>query len=211
MQKDLLKELELTPSEFLTEITDKAFFAEIQDDKQATPTPTPTPDQQRANRPNNEQTATPEQNPLSGDKTNLNLKDVLSGELGAEMYSKVISVLCVILTRRFLDIDVPKRQFEFTAGEKSTLAPILEKCLGQLNIDFENPWFALLASTLFITGSKVLDIANNPEFQRAKSAVETKAKESHPAPAATRRDSTGRARPLTRKEGERRGRKPINF
>jgi hypothetical protein len=206
-------ELENTPVDFLEEITDKEFLRNIADDNDATPNP------QKKARPAIEinpdgppQESAAAFNPIGPENTNVNAREIISGELATDLMDKILPVIVSIVARKFMDLEVPKKQFQLTASEKSTIAPIMDKCLSTLNISFENPFYALLASLTFIYGSKVIDIANNPEFTQAAKKVTKATKDAHrpenPQPAGFGSGNVGsRGQALTRKAGETRGRK----
>lgn len=205
-------ELGKTPVDFLEEITDKEFLETINgtaldqnQQKSAQSKPAEPP----------EFSFDPQQPPQAGPGgfdqpggTRVNVKEIVSGELATELMDKILPVLLSLGADRFLDMDVPKRAFTLTASEKSTVAPIMEKCLSQLNINFDNPFIALAVSLGFIYGSKFIDVANNPEYkkkvQAAKQKVERTAAAVHGEGIAYSADG----RKLTRKPGENRGRKP---
>ncbi len=207
-------ELENTPVDFLEEITDREFLKNLADDTDATPNP------QKQARPAIEinpegpaQESAAAINPEGPQNTNVNAREIISGELATDLMDKILPVIVSIVARKFMDIEVPKKQFTLTASEKSTIAPIMDKCLATLNISFENPFYALLASLAFIYGSKVIDVANNPEFAQATKKVTKVSKETHrpqdPQPAGFGAGNVGsRGQQLTRKAGETRGRKP---
>jgi hypothetical protein len=199
MQQYKLTELEGMPTEFLEEITDKDFFNQLDGGPPAAKT-----EQKTAFKPEPPQTPTEAGplNPIAGsgegaNNSNVNVKEIISGELATDLINRILPVILALNARKFMDLDVNKKQFELTAGEKSTIAPIMDKCLAQLNINFENPFIALGMSFAFIYGSKFIDVANNPEVQKVSAKVVKKAGESHPA-------IKGQS---TRKEGETRGRK----
>jgi len=200
----LLSNLEKTDTVFLEQMTETEFLNEIEPDESKKQP------QQTAKRnpllPEDEQQPGPQQT----SQQKVNVKDILTGELAIELANKIVPVILVWASRRFMDLDCPKKQFELNASEKSILAPLLENCLAQLNWDFENPWMALLVSTSFIYGGKFMEIASNPEFVKAstkvkKEAVKT-AENTEKRPADGPRGSRGQV--LTRQPGERRGRKP---
>jgi hypothetical protein len=166
MTQTNLDELLKTDSTFLEDITDRDFIARLNGQESAT---------------NTQKTAIPADNPFTGpteenagginpngpDQTKVNVRDIVSGELATDLMDKILPVILSLAANRFLDMDVPKKNFTLTASEKSTIAPILDKCLSTLNISFENPFIALAMSLSFIYGSKFIDVANNPEMQKA--------------------------------------------
>ena len=202
-----LEDFENIPSELLETVSENDFFQTLNSGQDA---------QQKAQAPKNPAPEVKEENFFSQSqnfempgeaaepgKTNVKADEIISGELATELLNKILPVLLSLGVERFLNIKAPKKNFELTASEKSTISPILDKCLSTLNISFENPFIALGLSLSFVYGSKIIDVANNPEL--AKTVKQSAAKvtnASNPAP-------TGKAG-TTRKPGETRGRKPKN-
>lgn len=193
-----LEEFEQMPTEFLDTISEKEFLNELGSAPQA----------QQKHEPNPAPESKPHFNPFESDappmgsqNTNVKAGEIISGELATELLNRILPVLLSIGVERFLGYKAPKKNFELTAAEKSTISPIIDQCLSKLNISFENPYVALALSMSFIYGSKVIDIANNPELQaqvkKGKEVVNKATAESIPRPANS-----------TRKPGETRGRKP---
>lgn len=198
-----LSEFENMPSEFLDTISEKEFFNELENNNAA---------QQKA--PANQNPAPesknsfldidspqPEPGPMQSQGTSVKAGDIVSGELATELLNRILPVLLSIGVERFLGYKAPKKNFELTAAEKSTISPIIDQCLSKLDINFENPFIALGLSMSFIYGSKIIDIANNPDLQaqikKGKEVVNKATAENIPRPAGS-----------TRKPGETRGRKP---
>jgi hypothetical protein len=196
------EQFEGMPSEFLNTLTEKELFETLESGKDAQQKPSQQQNPAPEARQQFFETATDQP---QNQNTNVKAGEIISGELAVDLANRIIPVLMALGIERFAGVKVPKKSFELTAGEKSILAPILDRCLSSLNISFENPWVALMTSAAFIYGSKGIDVLNNPELQtpvkKAKETVINKAREANPAP-------TGQS---TRKPGETRGRKPKNF
>jgi hypothetical protein len=200
-----LEDFENIPSELLETVSENDFFQTLNSGQDA---------QQKAQAPENPAPKVKEDNffnqnqpfdmPGEGQepgKTNVKADEIISGELATELLNKILPVLLSLGVERFLNIKAPKKNFELTASEKSTISPILEKCLSNLNISFENPFIALGLSLSFVYGSKIIDVANNPDL--AKTVKQSAAKVTNASnPAPTSKAGT------TRKPGETRGRKP---
>jgi hypothetical protein len=194
-----INEFEKTPSELLDVISENELFSALNSDSEA---------QTKAKAPENpapEQAPEPDffnQPPPPPGATNLNASEIVSGELATELLNRIIPVLLTIGVERFLGVKAPRKHFELTAAEKNTISPILDQCLAKMNISFENPFIALGLSLSFVYGSKIIDVANNPELskvtkQSAQKVQREVNKEYNPA-----------AKGSTRKPGETRGRKP---
>lgn len=195
-----INEFEKTPTELLDVISENDLFNALSSDSEA---------QKKAKAPENpapEQAPEPDffepQTPPQPGATNLNASEIVSGELATELLNRILPVLLSMGVEKFLGVKAPKKHFELTAAEKNTISPILDQCLAKMNISFENPFIALGLSLSFVYGSKIIDVANNPELaQTAKKSaqkVQTQVnKEFNPA-----------GKGSTRKPGETRGRKP---
>ena len=188
------------PSEFLDTISEKELFETLESGQDAQQKPKQAQNPAPENKENN--FFNDQQGPPPPNGTNLNASQIVSGELAVELLNRILPVLLAIGVERFLGIKAPKKNFELTAAEKSTISPILDKCLSELNVNFENPFVALALSFGFIYGSKVINVANDPDLEKAiakpKQNVSKAASAANPAP-------TGKS---TRKAGETRGRKP---
>lgn len=194
------EEFENMPSKFLDTVSEKEFFSELEQAPAAQKKHEPNPAPESKQNFFSEETAGPS---FEGQNNSTNVKagDIVSGELATELLNRILPVLLSLGVERFLGYKAPKKNFELTAAEKNTIAPIIDQCLSKLNINFENPFIALGLSMSFIYGSKIIDIANNPELQaqvkKSKEVVNKATAESIPRPAGS-----------TRKPGETRGRKP---
>lgn len=56
-----------------------------------------------------------------------------------------------------LGMKVRKSELQLTQGEKQTIAPIMQKCLDQILINFNNPWNALAVTVGAIYGGKLME------------------------------------------------------
>jgi len=56
-----------------------------------------------------------------------------------------------------IGMKLKKTDMQLTQKEKDTLAPVLQKCLDQLMINFNNPWNALAITVGIIYGSKAME------------------------------------------------------
>lgn len=185
--QDLFKKVDTkTPSAFLTEISDDTFFkatsqaAEVDPNATAAPTgaQTPAPAQNPAQNINtNPGGAGPMPNQQFANwngQTNVKLNEILTGKVGLTVLDAVIPFLLVWALASFMDKKAKPSQFTTTAAEKSTLEPIIERCMASLNINFENPWIALAVSASAIYGSKFLAVAtdeNTPKIEKKPEMV----------------------------------------
>ena len=214
-QDKLFSELENLPTEFMTELTEREFLSELSGTKLDAGAST------QKSAVSNPLFSDPEpiisESPLGsgpvpmpdGPGARVNVKEIVSGELAIELLDKLLPVLLSMGSERFLNMSVPKKAFQLNASEKNTLAPLMDKCLSQLNINFENPFIALALSAGFIYGSKFIEVSNNPEYKREVKKAQEKVQRTAAAVHTPGLGSDGR--PLTRKPGETRGRRPKNL
>jgi hypothetical protein len=209
MSQMKITEFQEIPSDFLEEITEKSFLSEMGNEEQAAkatdqPRVNPAPEQKQTQNPFSSQGPPQIDGENMGDfgKTNVKASEIVSGELGVDILDKIFQVILVVGSRQLLGKEVPKKQFALNASEKNILAPILEKCMNQLNINFDNPFVALAVSAGFIYGSKMIEVANDETIPNAVKKVKQAAEKAHPNP----QQSTG-GYISTRKVGETRGRK----
>lgn len=99
------------------------------------------------------------------------LGGLVQGKIAVDLLDSLIPAVLVLLFKK-LEIDVKKTDFGLTAGEKNTLAPIVEACLNSVNLDFSSPWTTLLISLTVIYGGKALE-KGGVQFLEKK-AAETK-------------------------------------
>ena len=198
-----IEDFENMPNEFLETISEKDLFETLNTGKDAQQKSASNSNPAPEAKENNffEGTDTAENFNTGGpENTNIKADEIISGELATELLNRILPVLLSLGVERFLNIKAPKKSFELTAGEKNTIAPILDKCLSKLNISFENPFIALGLSLSFVYGSKIIDVANNPELAKnVKQSAQKVNNAANPAPV---------GKGYTRKPGETRGRKP---
>jgi len=85
----------------------------------------------------------------------------------------------LVLVFHAAKIQLNKSVFQLSAKEKDTLAPILQKCLESVNINFNSPWVALgvtagafyFAKSIEAIGKAKID--QRTEEQKRKSAVKS--------------------------------------
>jgi hypothetical protein len=143
--------------------------------------------------------------------TDLNIQSIVSGELAVNLMNSFIPVIAVYGAREFMQLDVNKKAFQLTAAEKNTLAPILDKCLAQLNVSFENPWNALIISMATIYGAKFFEVVNDPDMAQPIKKAAAKVASKTAAAVSQNNGPVTFATPGyvgQRKPGETRGRRP---
>lgn len=81
---------------------------------------------------------------------------LIDGTLAVELMDALLPSLLVALMAA-IGAQMKKTDLQLTAKEKSTLAPLMQKCMDQLMINFQSPFAALGVSMLIIYGSKVTE------------------------------------------------------
>jgi hypothetical protein len=106
---------------------------------------------------------------------------MVDGKLAVELIDALLPALFVVLIQK-VGLTMKKTDLQMTAKEKETVAPILQQCMNQLMINFNNPWAALGVTLGVIYGGKILE-KGGPAFlekkaEKAKAATENKKAES---------------------------------
>jgi hypothetical protein len=81
---------------------------------------------------------------------------LIDGKLAVELMDALLPSLLVALMAA-IGAQMKKTDLQLTAREKSTLEPLMQKCMDQLMINFQNPFAALGVSMLVIYGAKVTE------------------------------------------------------
>lgn len=102
---------------------------------------------------------------------------MVDGKLAVELIDALLPALFVVLIQK-VGLTMKKTDLQMTAKEKETVAPILQQCMNQLMINFNNPWAALGVTLGVIYGGKILE-KGGPAFlekkaEKAKAATENK-------------------------------------
>jgi hypothetical protein len=80
---------------------------------------------------------------------------MLDPSLAVELLDAVVIAGGAFLLRRF-GKEFKKADLKATPSEKKQLEPLFQKCLESVNMNFTNPWSALVVSIGIIYGSKIL-------------------------------------------------------
>lgn len=104
---------------------------------------------------------------------------LVDAKLAVEIMDATLPALMVFLLYK-IGMKLRKTDLQLTEKEKNTLAPVVQKCLEQLMINFNNPWVALSVTVLTIYGSKVIEkglpqLWEKKQAKIEKDALETKA------------------------------------
>src|SRR5581483_25825 len=100
----------------------------------------------------------PATTPLTGAApgASVNLGGIVAGEWAVNIIDAMFPAALVALMYSF-GIKMRKTEMQLTAGEKNTLAPIMQKCLDSILVNFNNPWNALAITMGAIYGGKVME------------------------------------------------------
>lgn len=161
-----LRELRDTPNQFLNQESD--FLNDIAKNEEGRQPDPPKPPADNPNyrdesneppRPNNNAGGTTGAAPNQGQ--NLNLGSVLGSKSVVLFLDNTIPLVLTLAAKYAFDIKIKKSALQMTAPEKASIEPIMQECLKTININFDNPWNALLIAFAGIYGSKAAEIMSN--------------------------------------------------
>lgn len=89
-------------------------------------------------------------------KTTVSAASLIDGRMCAEWIDAIIPALVVFIAAKAGKL-IKKADLLLTEKEKNTLAPVLYKCLEELQINFDSPWVALAITAGFIYGGKLVN------------------------------------------------------
>lgn len=81
---------------------------------------------------------------------------MIDGGLATELMDALLPSLLVALMAA-LGAEMKKTDLQLTAKEKSTIAPLMQRCLDQLMVNFQSPFAALGVTLVVIYGAKVTE------------------------------------------------------
>lgn len=84
------------------------------------------------------------------------LGGMLEGKWAVEIMDALLPSLFVVLLH-MADIKLRKSELQLTEKEKSTIAPIMQKCLDSVLLNFDSPWSALVITVGAIYGGKLAE------------------------------------------------------
>lgn len=114
---------------------------------------------------------TPEANtaqPTERPKGQVTLGKVISGKTTVKLINIFIPSFIVFALQKF-GYSAQKSQMKLTKEEEEILSPVVQDCLDYVNINFDNPFYALAFVASMIYGSKVMDII--PDLKKIKNDV----------------------------------------
>lgn len=116
---------------------------------------------------------------------------LLEAKVAVEIVDSIIPSLLVILFA-YASVVLKKTDFQLTAKEKDVLAPILQKCLESINLNFDSPWTVLAITLASFYGAKAMEKA-------LPQVIENAAKK---AKAPTKSEKLKEARETTKGQGK---------
>lgn len=93
------------------------------------------------------------------------LGKLISGKSAVTLVNIFIPSFIVFALNRF-GYDAQKSQLKLSSEEKDILTPVVQDCLDYVEINFDNPFYALAFVATMIYGSKVFDIV--PDLKKVK-------------------------------------------
>lgn len=119
-----------------------------------------------------------------GSGNSVPVSGLVDAKLAVELMDATIPALMVFLCYK-IGMKLKKTDLQLTEREKTTLTPILQKCLEQLMINFSNPWVALSVSLITIYGSKIVEKGLPQVWERKQQKLEDEARKQQQQPAKT--------------------------
>lgn len=99
----------------------------------------------------------PTLSPLDGKTTQVSnsvaVGELINGKFLTDIMDALLPALLVVLAYA-IGMQIKKSELQLTEKEKNTLAPLVQKCVDTLMINFNNPWTALGVSMLVLYGAK---------------------------------------------------------
>lgn len=84
------------------------------------------------------------------------LGSLIEGKLTLEMLDTILPAIMVLVFHA-AKIQLNKSVFQLAVKEKDTLAPLLQKCLDSIMINFNSPWTAFGVTAIAIYGAKIFE------------------------------------------------------
>lgn len=151
--------------------------------------------------------------PLGG--SSVALGGLVQGKVAVDLIDALLPALLVVIAAK-MKLDIKKAQVQLTAGEKATLAPLVDAYLNSISLNFDSPGIALSMSLLVIYGGKLIEVFGVGFLEKKADERPAKAPERpvmravpphpvNPAPASTNTDSftpEAAAGPVTWTEGD---------
>lgn len=81
---------------------------------------------------------------------------LVGGEMALNLLDAVLPGL-IVAGFHAMNVQLAKSDMQLTAKEKEVIAPVLQKCLDTININFNNPWVMLGVTTGIVYGGKITE------------------------------------------------------
>lgn len=102
------------------------------------------------------------------------LGKLISGKSAVSLVNIFIPSFIVFALNRF-GYDAQKSQLKLSSEEKDILNPVVQDCLDYIEVNFDNPFYALAFVASMIYGSKIFDIV--PDLKKVKMNITEDAEE----------------------------------
>ena len=132
------------------------------------------------------------------DGQRLNVGALFDSKIAVDLMDVIVPAILLVIITKYTSQKVLKSKLQLTASEKNTLQPVLQNYLNSINFSVDSPLNALLLTVVVIYGSKTIEVIG-AEIEKPKMIIVTESKT---------QDDVSRGKSFTRKEGEKRGRKP---
>jgi hypothetical protein len=119
----------------------------------------------------------------------VNLGGIVQGEWAVNIMDAILPALMVAAFYYF-GVKIRKSELQLTEKEKQTIAPVMQKCLDSILLNFSNPWAALAWTLGGIYGGKLMEkglvgwidkLNETKQDEVLKSRVEAAEREANPA------------------------------
>jgi hypothetical protein len=120
--------------------------------------------------------------PVQGSQVSVG--SMIEGRFAVEIIDAMLPAALVVVMYRF-NVKLRKTELQLSEKEKSILAPLWQRCLDSILINFSNPWTALTVTSLMIYGSKAgekfgIDYIDKMNEAKEKDALQAKADRNNP-------------------------------
>lgn len=86
----------------------------------------------------------------------VSLGGIIQGEWATNIMDAVLPAI-IVVAFHYLGVKLRKSEVQMTEKEKQTVAPVMQKCLDSILLNFNNPWSALAWTLLGIYGGKLIE------------------------------------------------------
>lgn len=108
--------------------------------------------------------------PSGGAGNAVGLGSMVEGKLVLEAVDAMVPALLVLACRALLSVVIKKSDMQLTAKEKDILAPLVQKCMDSIMLNFNSPWTALAVTAGCIYGAKLTEHAGGAVMDKKSKA-----------------------------------------